>query len=161
MTFVPVKPPTETDCEKNWLPLDDTRVIYTWHPFTIGEVRKEHSPAELEITQTFETPAWFRHLRGSAPPFRVGAELWTLVHIVSPHAPRRYLHIWVVLDLELRPLSHSPPFYLHHQGIEYCLGARAWESSIHLFLSVWDRETWFIELSVDDIRRSLRPIGAR
>ena len=161
MTFVPVKPPTETECEKNWLPLDDARVIYTWHPFAIGEVRKEHSPAELEITQTFDTPSWFRHLRGSVPPFRVDDELWTLVHIVSPHAPRRYLHMWVVLDSDYRPLSHSPPFYLHHCGIEYCLGARVWESSIHLFLSVWDRESWFIELSVDDIRRSLRPIGAR
>ena len=161
MTFVPVQPPLETSCEKNWLPLGGNRVIYGWHPFTIGEVNKEHSPAELEIVQTFDTPSWFRHLRGSAPPFRVDDELWVLTHIVSPHAPRRYLHMWVVLDENLRPMSHSPPFYLHHQGIEYCCGARVWESSIHLFLSVWDRETWFIELCVQGIRRSLRPIDAR
>ena len=38
--------------------LEDARVIYGWHPFTIGEVRKEHAPAELEITQTFDAPAW-------------------------------------------------------------------------------------------------------
>ena len=66
MTFVPVQPPHETSCEKNWLPLGGNRVIYGWHPFTIGEVNKEHSPAELEIVQTFDTPSWFRHLRGSA-----------------------------------------------------------------------------------------------
>ena len=161
MTFVPVQPPQETSCEKNWLPLDGNRVIYGWHPFTIGQVNKKHSPAELEIAQTFDTPSWFRHLRGLAPPFRVDDELWVLTHIVSPHAPRRYLHMWVVLDENLRPMSHSPPFYLHHQGIEYCCGARVWESSIHLFLSVWDRETWFIELCVQGIRRSLRPIDAR
>ena len=161
MKFAPVRPPAETVCEKNWLPLGDTRVIYGWHPLTIGAIKHTNEVADLIVEKTIDTPAWFRHLRGSTPPFKVGEELWVLTHIVSPHAPRNYLHLWVALDAEtLEPLAHTPPFYLHHLGIEYCLGAQPWPpvepSTIHLFLSVWDRESWFMELSIEAIRARLR-----
>ena len=65
------------------------------------------------------------------------------------------------MDAEtLEPLAHTPLFYLHHLGIEYCLGAQPWPpvepSIIQLFLSVWDRESWFMELSVEAIRAQLK-----
>ncbi len=161
MTFAPVRPPTETECEKNWLPLDESRVIYCWHPLTIGQICHTAEAAKLIVEKTFDTPEWFRHLRGSAPPFKVGAELWALTHVVCPYAPRNYLHLWVTMDAKtLEPLAHTPPFYLHHLGIEYCLGAQPWPPvepvTIQLFLSVWDRESWFMELSVEAIRAQLK-----
>ena len=161
MTFAPVRPPSETDCEKNWLPLDAKRVIYRWHPLEIGEVVADEPHAKLGITQSFDTPLWFRHLRGSCPPIVVDKELWVLTHFISGHSPRNYLHLWVTLDAEtLRPLRHTPPFYLRGQGIEYCLGAQPWPprdpSTIHLFVSAWDRESWFMELSVEAVRAQLR-----
>ena len=162
MSFVPVAPPTETECEKNWLPIDEKRVIYRWHPLEIGEiVPQEPKMAKLRITHSLATPRWCRHLRGSAPPIVVDGELWVLTHLISAHWPRNYLHMWVVLHPEtFTPLQHTPPFYLHGQGVEYCLGAQPWPpvspTSIHLFLSVWDRESYFLEVSVENVRKRLR-----
>jgi tetratricopeptide (TPR) repeat protein len=170
MKFRPVRPPHgETDCEKNWLPLDCNRVLYGWHPLVIGEVREAEDrsgPSELHVLKSVDTPKWFRHLRGSAPPFLLDGQLWALAHVVAPHAPRHYLHLWVVLDAKsFRPVAYTAPFWLHHQGIEYCIGAQAWcqpddaaPRSIQLFLSVWDRETWLLELSIDECRKRLRPV---
>lgn len=162
MTFAPVRPPGgETGCEKNWLPLDGGRAIYGWHPMRVGEVRAEgDGPARFEVTATHATPAWFRHLRGSMPPLRVGDELWALTHIVSPRAPRHYLHAWVALEKDtFRPTAYSPPFYFKHRGIEYCLGGLVCGDSLQLFTSVWDRESWCCEVPVDVVRRSLRPLA--
>jgi len=115
----------------------------------------------LIIIAEYETPAWFRHLRGSAPPVELEDGLWTLTHIVAPTAPRTYLHCWVVLDkVTLKPLKASRPFWFKHRGIEYCLGVcvAAGGKSLHCFVSVWDRETWMCALDVTDLRRGLRDI---
>jgi len=162
MTFRPVRPPNgETACEKNWLPISDTGVIYGWHPLVVGEVGGEDEVAELTVRQTHETPSWFRHLRGSAPPVALAEGLWVLTHVACPRAPRSYLHLWVVLDkLTLRPISHTPPFFFKHNGIEYCLGATASPDGeeFRLFVSVWDRESWFCRVPVRVFREWLRPV---
>lgn len=155
MTFAPVRPPDEeTSCEKNWLPVGDDRVIYAWYPLRIGAVRAdlaEGGASTLQIQQTHNTPRWFRHLRGSAPPVELEDGLWVLTHVVCPRSPRHYLHLWVLLSKEdLRPLAYTPPFYFRHRGIEYCLGAAASRdrASFCLFVSVWDRESWYGEAPV-------------
>jgi len=165
MTFRPVRPPSETECEKNWLPLDERRVIYGWHPFVVGEVRapEDDGPAAFAETLRHATPRWMRHLRGSAPPFRLGDELWALTHFVGPHAPRHYLHVFVVLDAAtLQPRAHGAPFHFAHVGIEYCLGAHAWPDGlareVQLFYSVWDRESWVCSVPAAQLRASLRPL---
>jgi len=85
--FVAVKPPFgETECEKNWLPISGGKVIYSWHPLHIGVVYD----GKLEIALSYDTPRWFRHLRGSAPPFEMDGQLWVLTHVVVPTSPRQY-----------------------------------------------------------------------
>jgi hypothetical protein len=68
--------------------------------------------------------------------------------------------MWVVLEKEsFKPLRHSDPFYLHHRGIEYCLGTSLTEGGIvQLFVSVWDRESWIFEMCSKEIKRGLREI---
>jgi glycosyltransferase involved in cell wall biosynthesis len=163
VSFRPVRPPYgETACEKNWLPLGDGKVIYAWHPFQLGRVRREseEQPAQLEITHSYETPPWCRHLRGSASPVRVSSsELWALVHLVTPSSPRHYYHAWISLEPETyKPLKYSDVFYVHHRGIEYCLGTsvRKGGSVLQLFLSVWDRESWVYELDIASIRNQMK-----
>jgi hypothetical protein len=136
MKFRPVRPPDgqETLCEKNWLPLGGNLVLYGWHPLVVGEVCAPEggsdAPSELRVTKSIAVPKWFRHLRGSAPPFLVDGQLWVLTHVVSPHSPRHYLHLWVVLDAQsYRPVAHSATFWLRNEGIEYCIGAQAWLGS--------------------------------
>jgi len=131
-----VEPPTETDCEKNWLPIPDTDdILYGWHPLQIGQIRGP----KLEITKTHPTSWIFQHVRGSAVPFRVGSDLWTVVHTVDYSAPRKYFHFLVLLDGETyAPKSLSLPFTFKGTGIEYCLGARATAEGIEFAFSSWD-----------------------
>ena len=156
-----VRPPRETDCEKNWLPTPDGRVIYGWHPLELGMVVPESEQiATLRIEATRSTPRCFQHYRGSAPPFLLGDEYWALVHVVSPCVPRHYLHAWVVMDTAWNVKATSRPFWLWHRGIEYCIGAQplAHGRGIGLFFSVWDRESWYAEVSVKHCRSILRPV---
>jgi len=159
LVFAPVRPPSgETACEKNWLPAGAGRIIYAWHPLLVGEVvpAADDGPAELRLLPelSHSTPRWFRHLRGSAPPIEREGCLWVLTHVVAPAQPRQYYLVWVVLDAAtFRPLRHSDPFFLHHHGVEYCLGASLVSCDdgdrFQLFLSVWDRESYLVELAVD------------
>jgi glycosyltransferase involved in cell wall biosynthesis len=131
-----LEPPTKTECEKNWIPIPNTDdVIYSWSPLQIGRVRD----SALEITRTIETPWIFRHIRGSAVPFQVGTDLWTVVHVVKYGSPRKYYHLIVILDGETyAPKSLSLPFCFKSVGIEYCLGARATPEGIEFVFSSWD-----------------------
>ena len=134
-----LRPPTNTDCEKNWLPIPFTnQMIYAWHPLQIGTVKTEG----FVVQQRHPTPWFFKHLRGSAVPFRMGSELWALVHFVEYSTPRKYFHLFVALDgKDYTPRRISLPFIFKAHGIEYCLGARPITSPpnhIEFAFSSWD-----------------------
>jgi hypothetical protein len=129
-------PPTETDCEKNWLPIPNTNsFVYGWRPFTVGAIQS----GTFVPTLKRETPWVFQHLRGSAVPFWVGSELWALTHYVEYTQPRKYFHCIVVLNDEYKPLRISLPFVFKAQGVEYCLGAHLVSpTSVEFAFSSWD-----------------------
>jgi glycosyltransferase involved in cell wall biosynthesis len=131
-----LEPPTDTDCEKNWLPISGTRkILYKWHPLQIGSIDNN----KLDIETTHTTPWFFKHLRGSAIPIRVGQELWTLAHYVEYSQPRKYFHCFVSLDPETyKPNAITLPFVFKAHGIEYCLGCKKQGSSIVFAFSSWD-----------------------
>jgi len=161
-----LRPPFgENPCEKNWIPTGrDDLVIYDWHPLRLGRVvpdADDEWTGSLEICIAHSTPKAFRHFRGSSVPFPVGDELWVVVHIVCPYAPRHYLHVLVALDKEdWRPLAASQPFHFKRRGIEYCLGARTDKSGLNVdfFHSVHDNESWHSRASVAACRELLRPL---
>lgn len=131
-----IEPPTDTDCEKNWLPIPMTNsILYAWHPLQIGSIEGD----ELKIKATHQTPWFFRHLRGSATPIPRGQELWALVHYVEYSQPRKYFHCIVVLDSEdYKPLRISLPFTFKATGIEYCLGWKIEDNDLTFVFSSWD-----------------------
>jgi glycosyltransferase involved in cell wall biosynthesis len=131
-----LQPPTDTSCEKNWLPIPLTdSILYAWHPFQVGTVRD----SALVIQATHPTPWFFKHLRGSAVPIRMGSELWALVHYVEYSQPRKYYHCIVALDGDdYRPRRITLPFTFKATGIEYCLGWSAQEASLTFIFSSWD-----------------------
>lgn len=143
-------------CEKNWIPIGDNKVVYSWCPFRVGEV----TDTSLKFTHSYETPEWFSHLRGSSTPFLHDGKLWFMTHLVIHSDPRKYLHSWVVVDAETyRPLSFSRPFSFRHWGIEYCAGTQLWNDEIHIFASVWDRESWHGVASLKECVESLIPVS--
>jgi len=136
-----ISPPTETECEKNWLMCPDgERIIYSWSPFKWGRIRD----SRLVIEGEFQTPGFFERLRGSVNPVEVGdTEYWCLVHLVFYGEPRHYYHCIVKLDRgTLRPRGISMPFYFREVGVEYCLfmDVRLKENKVHFITSFWDKD---------------------
>ena len=131
-----LQPPTETECEKNWLPIPGTNsILYAWHPLQVGVVRDKR----LAIQTTYPTPWFFKHLRGSAIPLRVGSELWVLTHYVEYTQPRKYYHCIVALEgEEYTPRRITLPFVFKATGIEYCLGWKTDGESLTFAFSSWD-----------------------
>jgi glycosyltransferase involved in cell wall biosynthesis len=131
-----MQPPTDTPCEKNWLPVPGTSsFLYTWHPLQIGTVKD----GKLSVRGTHPTPWFFKHLRGSATPIRMGQDLWALVHYVEYSQPRNYFHCIVSLDgFDYTPQRISLPFTFKATGIEYCLGWKRQGDSLVFAFSSWD-----------------------
>lgn len=151
-----VLPPTDTGCEKNWIPIGDNRVIYDWYPFQIGTIQG----TKLEITTTCKSPSLFQRVRGSSPPFRVRDQWVCVVHLVKYGNPRTYLHMFVGLDDSFLPISMSLPFVFRGESIEYCIGAQCWGDKVHIFSSAWDRESWHCTIPADECVGSLVPFSS-
>jgi hypothetical protein len=131
-----LEPPADTDCEKNWLPVNGTDdIIYRWFPLQVGTLEENR----MVVHTTHATPWFFSHLRGSASPIRVGGDLWVLTHFVEYSQPRKYFHCFVNVD----PASYTPkaislPFVFKASGIEYCLGCSLKGDRIEFAFSSWD-----------------------
>jgi len=158
--FETLHPPrgVETACEKNWVPLDERRFVYRWHPLEI------YAAPGVDFESSQPTPRWFRHVRGSTPFQEIDGELWGLVHVVAPHSPRVYLHCLVWLrpgDWKLT--AYTLPFVLKDVGIEYTLGlahvAASEQRAAHLiiFTSVLDRESWVCEAELQACKKLALP----
>lgn len=84
--------------EKNWVlfPSIKKRMVYKWHPLTIGEVEGN----QFQTTHTYPTLPLFKHIRGSCNGIEMDhiGETWFLCHVVSYEDRRYYYHIIVALD---------------------------------------------------------------
>jgi hypothetical protein len=94
---------------------------------------------KLEIRASHSTPWFFKHLRGSAIPIRIGSDIMVLTHYVEYTQPRKYYHCIVTLDGEdYSPIRMTMPFTFKATGIEYCLGWKIENSDITFAFSSWD-----------------------
>lgn len=138
--------PTNAICEKNWIPVNGTDdVIYRWHPLEVGTM----SETTLTVHTSYMTPWFFKHLRGSASPARVGSELWCLVHYVTYTSPRKYYHCIVVLDETYKLQRLSLPFVFQNPGIEYSLGMSIQDKNVEFVFSSWDDDPRTMIVSTD------------
>ena len=118
--------------------------MYRWSPFEVGAVEA----GALAIHTRHSTPAWWRHLRGSAPPFVVGDRTLLVAHLVSDADPRNYFSVVVQIEpATWRPKAVSLPF-VFFGGIEYCLSAQCFDGEVHFFVSHWDRESYVVVAKV-------------
>jgi hypothetical protein len=146
-----LQPPTDTHCEKNWLPINHTNdIIYNWYPMTVGFIKDDR----LVIHTTHTTPWFFRHLRGSAIPFRVDDTYWCLLHFVEYSNPRKYYHCFVKLDLDTyKPLAISLPFVFRKgNAIEYCLGCMRENEKIVFGFSTYDDNPCLMKIPMSQIQ---------
>lgn len=138
-----LKSPLNEGCEKNWLPIANTdMMIYSWHPYRLVN-------SKSEIIKTTNTPAFFSHIRGSAPPVKHGDKHWCLTHFVEYSKPRKYYHCLVELNKSLEPSKISIPFVFKSASVEYCVSFRFQnDNTIEFYTSFMDSNPHSIEVDV-------------
>ena len=115
-----------TNIEKNWVlyetaDRDALRIVYNWYPMTTYGIGADGK--SLTDKKTMETPAFFKHLRGSTNGIRVSAETWFLCHAVSYEDRRYYYHIIVAIDAETGNVTRWSKFFTFEgKPVEYALG---------------------------------------
>jgi len=134
------------DCEKNWVYLptqdiDDLKMVYKWHPLTIGKLINN----KLVVEKKIDMPNLFSLARGSTNGFAFGNEIWFIVHYVHVNngSPRDYYHGIVVLnnnDYTLK--AYTKPFKFTDNPVEYCCGLIVTDHSFIVSHSVMDRESY-------------------
>jgi hypothetical protein len=116
-----LEPPTETRCEKNWIPFLG-KYIYRWQPFEIGSLANN----KLVIESSQHVPNLiFDKVRGSTVP------VWSekdqcyicVVHYAESvkNAPLHYYHMLVKINHEII-IGWSNPFHFTKLGVQYCIG---------------------------------------
>jgi hypothetical protein len=136
--------------EKNWVFLQENKMIYGWSPLIIGSVNE----SKFEKTHEIQTPACFRHLRGSTNGLQIGNEIWFICHNVSYENRRYYYHMFVVLDAKTyNVVKYTPYFTFEKEKVEYTLGF-TYDNVANTFLigySVLDKRTEYLTIAKDTI----------
>jgi hypothetical protein len=144
-----IRPPIETDCEKNWIPYKDSKFVYKWYPFQIGSVSDSDM---LCIESSQDTPTFFRHMRGSSTFIAEGGFLWCLTHCVIYEQPRKYYHMVVKVDPSNdKIVAYTNPFYFMNNAIEYCLSLEKRGDTYYTFVSQNDSNPVFVEWNNSDL----------
>ena len=131
----------EDYCEKNWVFIPQTnKVIYKWYPLEIYDISDNY----LINKKIHYMPHIFKLARGSTNGFLFKDEIWFIVHFVHQidNEPRFYYHMFVKLNKDFNKVTHSVPFKLTCEPIEYCCGLIVEEEQILITHSIWDRESY-------------------
>jgi len=155
-------PPTDTGCEKNWIPLptvvDNMEAgeyfIYRWMPLEIGRLDETD---QLRIVRVYahETP-FFKNVRGSSCLIEVEDGYMCVVHFSEEKYPRHYFHLLVLLERgSFRPLKYSRFFYFHEKSIEFCIGFKRRDhdhsKNYCFWISNFDRDPEYLEVPCETI----------
>jgi glycosyltransferase involved in cell wall biosynthesis len=115
-----LKPPRQSDCEKNWIPYKGDKIIYRWHPFELCTIEEN---GQAVVASQHETPRFLSHMRGSSTLVQDGDFFYGVTHFVMYQQPRKYYHSVVKIDARTDKLvGYTDPFYFVSNAIEYCLG---------------------------------------
>jgi len=141
-----LRPPVESDCEKNWIPYKDNKIIYKWYPLQIGSIHSDR----LVIDKYQDTPLFFKHIRGSSCFVEEGGFMWGIVHCVIYEQPRKYYHCIVKLK-DTTLISYTYPFYFQNNAIEYCLSIEKQGDTFYSIISQNDSNPIFVEWLISDV----------
>jgi len=121
-----IKIPNQSNLEKNWVILPKTGVdgrllmVYGWFPLRIGSLMED---GILDIKHVYQTPNFFRNVRGSTNGLIIADEIWLICHYVSYEDRRYYYHLMVILDANTYQLKrHTRLFTMEREKVEYTTG---------------------------------------
>jgi tetratricopeptide (TPR) repeat protein len=144
------------EVEKNWVlfetPQGQMKTIYAWNPLTIGDINPESS--QVENKKEYESPHFFKYLRGSTNGIRVKDELWFICHTVSYEDRRYYYHIIVVIDPNTyEVIRYTPYFTFEKEKVEYTLGFVYFDTTDEILISysLMDKSTDYLLIEREKI----------
>lgn len=160
--FQILEPPTDTNCEKNWIPFvkgTNLYFIYKWFPLQIGTLRGNH----LNIIYNQTMPLLFENIRGSSlfiqnsPTTRL-----CVVHYCNyrTYNKKTYLHLLVEFEEKeqsFKPIRYSKPFCFDDIGVEYCIGFEINHERYLFWISRKDRNPMFLSVPVSSIELETIP----
>jgi hypothetical protein len=165
--LVPLSGYGDERSQKNSLPFVDPRTgdllaLYGYAPLVVLRVDVEtgHCSPVAEVAHGRNLGRW----RGSAGPLALPAELgggWlVLIHDVSWHGRRYYLHRFAHYADDWRLLRVSRPFFFRQREVEFSCGMCFAHEPGRLIVgfSVMDREAWLAEVDLGEVERMLRPV---
>lgn len=134
--------------EKNWLVLDNEKIIYSFYPYRVYDFSLEN----ILIEKT-DLPKVFQLFRGSSNPVTINNFKYVLVHSLNtsenynPGSARSYSHWIVLLDNLNIPIAYSVPFVFEGCNIEYCLSMNYLENgNLEFCYSCWDNSSKYLEI---------------
>lgn len=153
--------PGKNPIEKNWLPFYvDNRcyVIYGYDPLLIYQV--DQTSGKCTVAKEYSTPYDLSQFRGSAAPVPFDGGYLFVVHEVSVHDHRHYLHRFVYMDHNFEITKMSLPFNFMHWGVEFCGGLTVDHSGRECIMTLGyeDREAHICRVSIDQVRSMLKPL---
>lgn len=144
---VVLEPPTDTYCEKNWIPIvkgEELYFVYSWSPIKIGML---DSSNKLKIVKEIDVPAIFGNLKGSTTFVQHDGLLIGVVHYSIECEPRKYYHRMLKLNSDtFEPIAISSPFIFEKEGIEYSIGFTIIEETCHFWYSRHDCNPIYLEV---------------
>jgi len=150
-----IESPVGAECEKNWglfMHENKMKVVYKWHPLSIYDFDEEKKKMGALVEKP--TPRLFTKVRGSSNGTLYKDEMWFIGHVVEHSKPRRYYHLFMVLDkdtLELKKYSHL--FTFDGEGVEFCLGLIVEEDRLIVSYSNNDRTS---KIKIYDMKKILK-----
>jgi hypothetical protein len=137
---VVVQPPSETWCEKNWIPIvyqGEECFVYQWCPFQIGKINSGSLAIVCEVD--LKCPL-FRNVRGSSVFVRDDEDRCLgVVHFSEEGSPRKYYHMMVEMEGCI-PVRYSQPFCFQTLSVEFCIGFAVDSSRYVFWISRMDRD---------------------
>lgn len=135
-----VQPPSETWCEKNWIPIvyhGEECFVYQWSPFQIGKI--DGSGLTIVCEMDLKCPL-FRNVRGSSVFVHEDqGRCLGVVHFSEEGSPRKYYHMLIEME-EGIPIHYSQPFCFQTLSVEFCIGFAVDSSNYVFWISRMDRD---------------------
>jgi tetratricopeptide (TPR) repeat protein len=150
--------------QKNWVPFVDRGqlgFLYATDPTNVLRWDQLSRQATPWLQRT--CPLALENLRGSSGAIAFDDGWLYVAHEVSwAGTERTYLHRFVQLDGDFRLRAVTEPFFFQAVGIEFCCGLVDGPSEGRLLLSFGreDSQAWLASVSVEEVRRELKTMGA-
>lgn len=128
--------------EKNWLVLDEDKLIYSYYPFTLYDFNLK------KVYEYSNLPKIFQLFRGSANPIEINGLKYVLVHSTIEILNKRYYIHWIlILNHKNKPIAYSLPFKFEGKEIEYCLSMNYLNNgNLEFAYSTYDNNSKILEI---------------